>query len=577
MTSVPPPPPPPPGELLAPAAGRRAPLVQCLTNTVVTNVTANVLLALGAAPAMVDIAGEAGPMAARRVRRPGQPRHAGAAPARGDARGGRGGGRRGYAVGARPGRRRHAAGAHRAGARAGRDSARPSSAANPSEILALAGHGPGGRGVDSTADVVRRRGRRPRVAGAPTRQRGDRLRARRHGHRRRPDRPHRATAHALLTRMTGGGCALGAVVAAYAGLGADPFDATVAGGRRRTPWPPSSRGPATRPGRAASPSRSSTALASLEPEAHRHRAADLVTPPAFDPGLMLVTDEAACGARGVVETRRARPSTAACTVGPGAGQGRRRCRDPRAGARGRRPARRRAALLVNDRVDVFLAARALGAPVAGVHVGQRDLPVATVRDDRRPARRRRPDRGHPGRPGRGPGLPPGPSPTSASAPSASTGTKPDAPARARRRRLRRGLRGQRRSRASPSAASAPRTSGRSSRGGRRRGRRGLDDLRRARSAAAATASSSRRRSTVPPVTVTRSRACSAHRRHGPDRRRRHPGRPQEHRRARRLRHGGGHRAGRPEHPRRAQHPPAAAGVPRASSSTRSATTCASTP
>ena len=35
--------------------------------------------------------------------------------------------------------------------------------------------------------------------------------------------------HALLTRMTGGGCALGAVVAAYAGLGADPFDATVAG------------------------------------------------------------------------------------------------------------------------------------------------------------------------------------------------------------------------------------------------------------------------------------------------------------------------------------------------------------
>lgn len=38
------------------------------------------------------------------------------------------------------------------------------------------------------------------------------------------------------------------------------------------------------------------------------------------------------------------------------------------------------ALLVNDRVDVFLAARAAGAAVAGVHVGQSDLPVEAVRD-----------------------------------------------------------------------------------------------------------------------------------------------------------------------------------------------------
>ena len=41
----------------------RTPLVQCLTNAVVTNFTANVLLALGAAPAMVDIPQEAGPFA----------------------------------------------------------------------------------------------------------------------------------------------------------------------------------------------------------------------------------------------------------------------------------------------------------------------------------------------------------------------------------------------------------------------------------------------------------------------------------------------------------------------------------
>lgn len=37
------------------------------------------------------------------------------------------------------------------------------------------------------------------------------------------------------------------------------------------------------------------------------------------------------------------------------------------------------ALLINDRVDVFLAARDAGAPVAGVHVGQSDLPARAVR------------------------------------------------------------------------------------------------------------------------------------------------------------------------------------------------------
>jgi thiamine-phosphate pyrophosphorylase len=38
------------------------------------------------------------------------------------------------------------------------------------------------------------------------------------------------------------------------------------------------------------------------------------------------------------------------------------------------------ALFVNDRVDVFLAARQSGARVSGVHVGQQDLPVGAVRD-----------------------------------------------------------------------------------------------------------------------------------------------------------------------------------------------------
>lgn len=38
------------------------------------------------------------------------------------------------------------------------------------------------------------------------------------------------------------------------------------------------------------------------------------------------------------------------------------------------------ALFVNDRVDVFLAARACGALVTGVHLGQSDLPVRLVRE-----------------------------------------------------------------------------------------------------------------------------------------------------------------------------------------------------
>ena len=40
----------------------------------------------------------------------------------------------------------------------------------------------------------------------------------------------------------------------------------------------------------------------------------------------------------------------------------------------------RATFLINDRVDVFLAARAAGLPVAGVHIGQSDLPARLVRE-----------------------------------------------------------------------------------------------------------------------------------------------------------------------------------------------------
>ena len=109
-----------------------------------------------------------------------------------------------------------------------------------------------------------------------------------------------------------------------------------------------------------------------------------MTPLAFDPRLMLVTDEAACGARGVVETVRAALDGGITVVQV-------REKDatlPRLLALVREVAALcdgRAALLVNDRVDVYLAARALGRPVAGVHVGPARPPAA----DR--ARARRPD------------------------------------------------------------------------------------------------------------------------------------------------------------------------------------------
>ena len=78
--------------------------MQCITNSVVTGFTANVLLAAGAAPAMVDITGEAGPFAAVAsavlvnlgTPTPEQRDAAREAVGRRD--------RRGYTLGARPGR-----------------------------------------------------------------------------------------------------------------------------------------------------------------------------------------------------------------------------------------------------------------------------------------------------------------------------------------------------------------------------------------------------------------------------------------------------------------------------------------
>ncbi|MFT4296348.1 MAG: hydroxyethylthiazole kinase [Micropruina sp.] len=201
------------------------PLVQCLTNHVVSGFTANVLLALGAAPAMVDIPDEAGafaPVASgvlinlgtlggrqpEAMREAAAAAHAAGTPWLLDP----------VAVGALPVRTPLAAellGAHPTLIRG-----------NASEIAALAGAGQAGRGVDATLSVD--------AASAPARELAGRaqtvvavsgpvdlitdgsavLRV--------------GNGHELLTRVTGAGCALGAVMVAFAAVADDPLTAAVA-------------------------------------------------------------------------------------------------------------------------------------------------------------------------------------------------------------------------------------------------------------------------------------------------------------------------------------------------------------
>ncbi|KQQ18528.1 hydroxyethylthiazole kinase [Rathayibacter sp. Leaf299] len=193
---------------------RKAPLVQCITNAVVTGFTANSLLALGASPAMADLPGEAGVFAALasatlvNLGTPGSEQRAGAREA--IAAGGR------WvldpvAVGPLPVRTAFAAEIV---------ALRPSIIrGNASEILALAGLGAGGRGVDAVdgaedaldaaKELALRTGAAVAVSGpvdlvtdgvAIVRVTGG---------------------HPLLTRVTGGGCALGAVMAAFLGASDD--------------------------------------------------------------------------------------------------------------------------------------------------------------------------------------------------------------------------------------------------------------------------------------------------------------------------------------------------------------------
>lgn len=192
----------------------RSPLVQSITNAVVTNFTANALLALGAAPAMCDVPGEAGIFARVadgllvNLGTPDAEQRAAALEAVAAAcDAGTPWALDPVAVGALPVRTAlaHELLRHRPAIVRG----------NASEVIALAGAGTGGRGVDSTDDpedalaaatvLAREAGCVVAVSG-PT----DVVTDGRHVVR-------VSNGHPWLTRVTGGGCALGAVMAAFAG------------------------------------------------------------------------------------------------------------------------------------------------------------------------------------------------------------------------------------------------------------------------------------------------------------------------------------------------------------------------
>lgn len=202
------------------ALRRAAPLTQCITNAVVTNFTANALLALGAAPAMCDIPGEAGMFAGIAggvLVNLGTPTAEQRDAVREAVTAGTPWVLDPVAVGVLPVRTALAQELL---------AARPAIIrGNASEILALAGAGAGGRGVDATDspdDAVEAARALARGTGASVAVSGEVdliVDA---------DRTARVTGGSiLLTRVTGGGCALGAAMAAFSAV-ATPFDAAIA-------------------------------------------------------------------------------------------------------------------------------------------------------------------------------------------------------------------------------------------------------------------------------------------------------------------------------------------------------------
>lgn len=203
----------------------RAPLVQNITNTVVTNFTANVLLAIGASPAMVDIPREAeafARVASGVLINLGTPHEESRKAMASTALAARDAATPWVldpvAVGSLPVRTPLA-----------RElvELRPTIVrGNASEILSLAGLGEGGRGVESTdssesamdaaRSLARTHGSVVAVSGeTDVITDGQRVVRLQNG-------------HPLLTKLTGAGCALGAVMAAFASLDDDAMAAAVA-------------------------------------------------------------------------------------------------------------------------------------------------------------------------------------------------------------------------------------------------------------------------------------------------------------------------------------------------------------
>ena len=207
------------------AVRETGPLVHCITNDVVVNFTANALLAVGAAPAMVDVPGEAGMFAGIaggllvNLGTPhGEQREAIEEAARSAAEAGSPWVLDPVAIGALPVRTELAGRLREIGPTIVRG--------NASEVLALAGAGAGGRGVDALDDVDAAAQVAADLAGAtggivavsgPVDLITDGTRAVRV-----------SNGDALLTKVTGGGCALGAVMAAFAATGPDRLVTTVA-------------------------------------------------------------------------------------------------------------------------------------------------------------------------------------------------------------------------------------------------------------------------------------------------------------------------------------------------------------
>lgn len=203
----------------------RSPLVQNITNAVATNFTANVLLAIGASPAMVDIPTEAeefARIASGVLINLGTPHEEARAAMPATAQAARAADTPWVldpvAVGSLPVRTSLA-----------RElvALRPTIVrGNASEILSLAGLGEGGRGVESTdspegaldaaRSLAREHGAVVAVSG-PTDVITDGRQVMRV-----------SNGHPLLTKVTGAGCALGAVMAAFASLGSDALVAAVA-------------------------------------------------------------------------------------------------------------------------------------------------------------------------------------------------------------------------------------------------------------------------------------------------------------------------------------------------------------